>query len=136
MVSLGHAAPSSQLPLQALYSRRPLKKHVRCPYFFFIFIPSNDLEIGRLGCWRSGRLLESTKPSAVRAQPEALFRRVMATGISAPPTCSDLDSECLSASECCGVPKAVWPATSPPGPCRPRLRCPTPALGAPCRAWG
>mmetsp|Transcript_33580 Transcript_33580/g.104688 ORF Transcript_33580/g.104688 Transcript_33580/m.104688 type:complete len:249 (+) Transcript_33580:740-1486(+) len=32
------------------------------------------------------KLLESTKPSAVRAQPEALFRSVITTGMSAPPT--------------------------------------------------
>mmetsp|Transcript_79481 Transcript_79481/g.257435 ORF Transcript_79481/g.257435 Transcript_79481/m.257435 type:complete len:274 (-) Transcript_79481:1581-2402(-) len=32
------------------------------------------------------RLFESTKPSAVRAQPEALFSSVMTTGMSAPPT--------------------------------------------------
>mmetsp|Transcript_46068 Transcript_46068/g.73111 ORF Transcript_46068/g.73111 Transcript_46068/m.73111 type:complete len:200 (+) Transcript_46068:733-1332(+) len=32
------------------------------------------------------KLLESTKPSAAKAQPDALFSRVMATGMSAPPT--------------------------------------------------
>jgi hypothetical protein len=35
----------------------------------------------------SSKLLESTKPSAAKAQPEALFSKVMATGMSAPPTC-------------------------------------------------
>mmetsp|Transcript_73575 Transcript_73575/g.208363 ORF Transcript_73575/g.208363 Transcript_73575/m.208363 type:complete len:253 (+) Transcript_73575:691-1449(+) len=33
------------------------------------------------------RVLSRTKPSAVSAQPDALLRSVMATGMSAPPTC-------------------------------------------------
>ena len=35
----------------------------------------------------SNKLLDKTKPSAAKAQPEALFNKVMATGMSAPPTC-------------------------------------------------
>ena len=55
------------------------------------------------------KLFDKTKPSAARAQPEALFSKVMATGMSAPPTCNNSHSHgCTSFHAGPHVGKEPW----------------------------